>query len=385
MKTPVLAAAVAGLAALAAAPAASAWVLTLTPGPEQLFLMVGVGTPAASNAAINTVSVNVPAGGVGNGTPQAMTSDSTQSASPYDNYAVCNPPAQVYVGGSYRPPNATTGAANATLQLSTPASLSSGADSIPFSQISWTSTANGNAAADIPAGAFNGGTLLLANIGRNAFVENCFSNSYANAAVVPSGTYAGRATFTLAVPWCRMHVDVSQAVGTLSLARFAFDRWDCESELHAHATPGALGETDRCVVQGGDVENDGQAKAAAFTCSRPAADKTLEHRCALVLVDARPGIRNAHEHGVGEYLDHYATAGGRVTDSVVDQVAQRLGDQVRNHLSEHRAWGSEQFEINALGKCVICMRCTNILCQCDQIMIAKFQVAYGLGIKPSER
>lgn len=131
-----LAAAVAGLAALAAAPAASAWVLTLSPGPKQLFLMVGVGTPAASNAAINTVSVNVPAGSVGKGTPQAMTSDSTQSASPYDKCAVCNPPAQLYVGGSYRQPNATTGAANATLQLSTPASLTSGADSIPFSQIS---------------------------------------------------------------------------------------------------------------------------------------------------------------------------------------------------------------------------------------------------------
>jgi hypothetical protein len=175
-------------------------VLTLTPGPKQVFLMVGVGTPAASNATINTVSVSVPAGSVGDGAAQAMTSDSTQSASPYDNYAVCNPPGQVYVGGSYRQPNATAGAATATLQLSTPASLTSGADSIPFSQISWTSTANGNAAADIPAGAFNGGTVLLANIPRNIFLENCFSYSYANTAIVPAGTYTGRATFTLAVP-----------------------------------------------------------------------------------------------------------------------------------------------------------------------------------------
>jgi hypothetical protein len=190
---------VAGLAALAAAPV-SAWVLTLTPGPKQLFLMVGVGTPAANNTTINTVSVSVPAGSVGNGAAQAMTSDSTQANSPYDNFAVCNPPGQVYIGGSYRQPNATTGAATATLQVTTPASLTSGGDSIPFSQISWTSTANGNAAADIPAGTFNGGTLLLANIARNTFVENCFSYSYANAAVVPAGTFTGRAVFTLTVP-----------------------------------------------------------------------------------------------------------------------------------------------------------------------------------------
>ena len=179
---------------------ASAWVLTLTPGPKQLFLMVGVGSPGASTAQVNVVSVTVPAASVGNGTAQAMTSDSTQSTSPYDNYAVCNPPAQVYVGGSYRQPNATTGAASATLQVSTPATLTSGTDSIAFSQIKWSSTANGNAAADIPAGAFNGGTLFLANVPRNVYLENCFTYSYTNDAVVPAGSYTGRAVFTLSVP-----------------------------------------------------------------------------------------------------------------------------------------------------------------------------------------
>lgn len=179
---------------------ASAWVLTLTPGSKQLFLMVGVGTAAAANSTINTVSVAVPAASVGSGTAQPMTSDSTQSASPYDNYAVCNPPAQVYVGGSYRQPNSTAGAGSATLQVTTPASLTSGPNSIPFSQISWTSTANGNTAADIPAGTFNGGTLALANFARNTFVENCFTYSYANAALVAAGTFTGRAVFTLSVP-----------------------------------------------------------------------------------------------------------------------------------------------------------------------------------------
>lgn len=179
---------------------ASAWILTLAPGPKQLFLMVAVGSVGATNPTVNTVSVNVPAASVGNGTALPMGSDSTQAISPYDNFVVCNPPAQVYVGSSYRQPNATTGAATATLQVSTPASLTSGADSIPFSQISWTSTANGNATADIPAGTFNGGTLFLANVRRNTFVENCFSYRYANSVVVPAGTFTGRAVFTLVVP-----------------------------------------------------------------------------------------------------------------------------------------------------------------------------------------
>ncbi len=179
---------------------ASAWILTLTPGSKQLFLMVGVGSAGASNATINVVSVNVPAANVGNGTALAMTSNSTQSASPYDNYAVCNPPSQVYVGGSYRQPNSTTGAATAALTVTTPANLTSGGNSIPFSQIGWTSTANGNTTANIPAGMFNGGTLALANFARNTFVENCFTYRYANTVIAAAGTFTGRATFTLTTP-----------------------------------------------------------------------------------------------------------------------------------------------------------------------------------------
>lgn len=162
--------------------------------------MVGVGTPAGNNAAVNTVSVVVPAGSVGSGAALPMTSDSTQSASPFRTYSVCNPPAQVYVGGSYRAQNAAGGANSATLQVTTPANLTSGADSIPFSQISWTSTANGNATADIAAGTFNGGTMLLAEIRRNRAVENCFAYTYANTIVAPAGTFTGRAVFTLSVP-----------------------------------------------------------------------------------------------------------------------------------------------------------------------------------------
>ena len=89
--------AAAGLLVIASTQA-SAWVLTLTPGSKQLFLMVGVGTAAANNPTINTVSVAVPAAGVGSGSAQTMASDGTQSRSPHDNCA------QVHGAGHVRRP-----------------------------------------------------------------------------------------------------------------------------------------------------------------------------------------------------------------------------------------------------------------------------------------
>ena len=87
------------------------------------------------------------------------------------------------------------------LQVSTPTSLTNAnGDTLLFSTISWTSTANGNAAADIPAGAFTGSTQLLRSIAPNTWVENCLAFSYANGVVVPAGTFQGRATYTLSAP-----------------------------------------------------------------------------------------------------------------------------------------------------------------------------------------
>lgn len=93
---------------------AHAWVLTINAGPKALFLQVGNGSYSGTyqgggtpqnNATVNTVSVTVPANEVGRGTAQPMTSNSTQANSFYDNFAVCNPPQQVYVGGWVRTPN----------------------------------------------------------------------------------------------------------------------------------------------------------------------------------------------------------------------------------------------------------------------------------------
>jgi hypothetical protein len=185
------------LASTAALPA-QAWVLTITPGTKAIFLQVGNGANNANLAAVNVVSVTVPATAVGNAAPQVMTTNSTQANSFFDNFATCNVPAQMYVGGFFRQP-ATT-AAVASLQVTSPAALTSGTDAIPFNQISWTSTANGNAAADIPAGTFTGGAQFLVNVPSNRWLENCHTFSYANANVVPAGIFTGRVVYTLVAP-----------------------------------------------------------------------------------------------------------------------------------------------------------------------------------------
>ena len=185
-----------GALILITAGSADAWVLIVKPGQRTIGLTVGddvaAGTP-------NIVSVTVPAAVLGTGAAQAMTSDSTQANSPFDNFTVCVPPNQVYIGGYLRQPKNT--ANSATLSVTTPATLSNGSETIPFTEISWTSTSIGNGgAADIPAGTFNGGYLFLRTIASNTFVENCHTFSYANTNFVAAGIYTGRATYTLVAP-----------------------------------------------------------------------------------------------------------------------------------------------------------------------------------------
>jgi hypothetical protein len=177
-----------------------AWVLSIAPGPRAVYLAVGSASANAANATVNLVSVNVPANALGTGQTQAMQTNSTQAASPFDNFNVCVPGSgQVYIGGFFRLPAAS--ATTAVLQVNTPAGLTNGVNSIPFNQISWTSTALGNVNADIPAGTFlSGGTLVLRNFAANNYVENCHTFQYANTVIAPAGQYNGIATYTLTAP-----------------------------------------------------------------------------------------------------------------------------------------------------------------------------------------
>lgn len=189
----------------------SAYVVNITAGTRSIYLQVGTGTMTGgnfnaggtpgNNATVNNVTVTVPAGSLGAGT-QPMTTNSTVTNSPYDGFAFCPvtvPARWVYIGGYYRRP--TTGGGTATLTVTSPANLVSGADTIPFNTISWVGGGTGDNPATIASGTFVGGTTqLLRNVGSNTWFEGCLQFNYANTAVLPAGTYTNRVTYTLTAP-----------------------------------------------------------------------------------------------------------------------------------------------------------------------------------------
>lgn len=195
---------------------ASAFTVTIASAhPQTVYLQVGVGTitggdgtyagggTPGNNATVNNVFVTVPAGSVGNGTAQAMTTDSTASANPYNGSAYCSAPAQLYVGGMYRRNGNGGSGTVATLTVTVPAALTSAAgDTIPFSAISWTSSGTGDVGAEpFPAGTFSAGaTQTLGTIARDQWAASCLTFSYSNTTVPPAGTYTGTVTYTLSAP-----------------------------------------------------------------------------------------------------------------------------------------------------------------------------------------
>jgi hypothetical protein len=189
---------------------AHAFTVTIAPAsPKEIYLQVGVGsfvghfdtggTPG-NNTTVNRASVTVAATAVGNGTAQAMTTDSTVGASSWDGYVFCNTPAQMYIGGFYR---STAGNNIATVTATVPASLvDSAGDQIPFSSISWTSGGNGDSGGEpFPAGTFvKGGVQTVGVVSQNQWAESCWTFNYANTTVPPQGTYTGRVLFTMTAP-----------------------------------------------------------------------------------------------------------------------------------------------------------------------------------------
>jgi hypothetical protein len=152
------------------------------------------------------VSTTLAVRAVGNGTAQAMTTNSTAAQSYWDGYTFCTVPAQLYIGGFFRTTGATTAAAQVTATV--PAALTdTTGDSIPFSQISWASGGNGDTAANgflpevFPAGKFvSGGVQTVGSMASNTWNESCWTFSYANTVVAAAGTYTGAVLYTMTAP-----------------------------------------------------------------------------------------------------------------------------------------------------------------------------------------
>lgn len=190
---------------------AEAFTAPVTPGQRTIYLRIGdgaftgnlqTGGSPQNSGIINTVSVTVPALAVGTSTPQLMTSNATQATSFWDGYAFCNLPNEVYIGGFFRRQTSGAGGTTAVLSVSFPTNLvNANGDTIPFSQISWTSSGNGDTGTQIiPAGSFNVSPRQLSTWTTNTWNESCHRFSYANTQFVGSGTYTGRAVYTLVAP-----------------------------------------------------------------------------------------------------------------------------------------------------------------------------------------
>lgn len=201
---------------------AAAYTVGLTAAtPKTAYLQVGVGTFSGTancsgvpcyggngqpqnNATINKVSVTVAAAAVGNGTAQAMTTDSTATQSFWDGFTFCTVPGQVYIGGFYRTAGGNTAAAQVTATV--PAALTNATgDTIPFAKISWTSGGiqdPGNPPAEpFPSGTFvNGGVQTVGSMASNTWNESCLTFSYLNNTVPAAGTFTGRVLYTLSTP-----------------------------------------------------------------------------------------------------------------------------------------------------------------------------------------
>jgi hypothetical protein len=190
------------------ASSAHAYTVNIATGTKSAYLRVGDGsitggnfnsggTPAA-NTTVNLVAVTVPAASVGNTVNQAMTGTG-RVTSDFDGFTFCNA-GQIYIGGFFRLP--TTVNQSAAISVTAPTNLTSAAgDTIPMSQITWTSSGNGDTGAQpFPAGTFAGGTQTLGTLLRNTWNESCHSFSYGNDAIVAAGTYNARVTYTLTTP-----------------------------------------------------------------------------------------------------------------------------------------------------------------------------------------
>lgn len=148
-------------------PAVAAWVI-INPPPGQVILRINyTGTP--------TVTFNVTAAQMGNGT------------------AVAGTPALEFEMSVQR-----AGGTNvtATMTATTPATLSSGGNQIPITDISWTSTAIAGAPAGtivIPSGSFMAGSQTVVSTttagGGNYNAGGALTFYFANITVYPGGSY----------------------------------------------------------------------------------------------------------------------------------------------------------------------------------------------------
>lgn len=149
--------------------------------PRVLFLGVGTGaaTPLATNGTIDTITFDYSSNPLDVGTGLAAGSITNTGPTP---------------AGSTVPVRVLGNDGQITITATNPASLTSGADTIPFTQMAVTSDGA------LAAPGFSGGTSQPAPTGRVTNLTSNWTYTYANTVTPAAGTYTGRVTYTAAMP-----------------------------------------------------------------------------------------------------------------------------------------------------------------------------------------
>ena len=156
------------------------------------------GSPE-SGGAVSRVRVVLSPLDIGNGVPQPMTGNG-RTSSDYDGFQFCSA-GQIYIGGFFRRPGNSNNFAAQLSVLSPPTLNSAQGNTIPVSEISWTTSGIGDTGAQpVPPGQLAAGSNPLTTFQQNTWNESCLSFSYANSQVVAAGTYTTTVTFTLVTP-----------------------------------------------------------------------------------------------------------------------------------------------------------------------------------------
>jgi hypothetical protein len=177
-------------AALAVAFPASALTVVVADNTPEIALRVG-----ATGGTISLVSFAVAGATAGNGTPVLGTVNAAAGSTQGASFPTACPANHVRIWTRARSTLATPRVA--TLTVNGSGNLTSGANSIPFTNFDWI-TSGGT---EIASGGFSGAPsqpLLTFNTSREISV--CLRFRFLNTTVYPSGTYNGQLVYTLQMP-----------------------------------------------------------------------------------------------------------------------------------------------------------------------------------------
>jgi hypothetical protein len=158
-------------------------------GTQQLQLRVG-----ATGGTISLVTFTVPAASAGNGTPIVGTTNAAAGSAQGGSFPACAAN-NVRVWARARSLFANT--RTATLQVDSSGTLTSGPNTIPFTDFDWITSSG----PEIPSGAFSGSpTQVLMSFMNSREVGMCLQFRFLNNTVYPAGTYNGQLTYNLSMP-----------------------------------------------------------------------------------------------------------------------------------------------------------------------------------------